>query len=536
MKYTIAKYLRISSEDIDLDGQDKFESNSIANQRNYVNDYIAKIPEFINCTVIEELDDGRSGTNFDRPGVQRLIALAQAGKVQCIVVKDLSRWGRNYLEVGDFLEQKFPAWGVRFISINDCYDSATLNGGTGGIDIAFKNLIYELYSHDLSQKVRSAKISATLSGKSINGYAFYGYSKDPNNRHKLVIDEPAAIVVRRLYDLAEQGYTLLKLAKTLNAEGVVTPGERQEQKGEKNHWKRAQTTMWDSSRIGIILSDERYTGKLIFGKKKNPEVSKSKQVKVPESDWIVVDGAIPSIITQEQFQRVRAIINGRNRGKNNKNSTLLFAKKLKCGHCGRALCPERYKGIITYHCATKWLIDAPDCKWGSVRESELADVVLTALRHQIELAMNKETQRKQKAKTARITAESLRSDISSLRRFIEKANTAKMSLWERYNAGELTRENFQAESAKITAQVTEYETKAAELESNAENMERTSGNASPIEEQLLSHATIESLTPEILDKFVQRVNVHSPDRIEVVFKFADPLESAMGGNPLRHPI
>ena len=168
MAYTIYKYLRISAEDIDLDGFDKFESNSIANQRALLDDFIGRMPEFAGCEVMEELDDGRSGTNFSRPGVQRLIGLAQAGKAQCIVVKDLSRWGRNYIEVGDFLEQKFPEWGVRFISLNDAYDSAMLNGATGGIDIAFRNLIYHLYSQDLSEKVRTAKASAAKSGLSLD--------------------------------------------------------------------------------------------------------------------------------------------------------------------------------------------------------------------------------------------------------------------------------------------------------------------------------------------------------------------------------
>ena len=145
MAYVIAKYLRISAEDIDLDGVDKYESNSIAHQRALLDDYIANVPEFQSCEVIEELDDGQTGTNFSRPGIKRLLDMAERGEIHCIICKDLSRFGRSYIEVGDYLEQKFPAWGLRFISLNDGYDSAKLGGGTAGIDIAFRNLIHELY-------------------------------------------------------------------------------------------------------------------------------------------------------------------------------------------------------------------------------------------------------------------------------------------------------------------------------------------------------------------------------------------------------
>jgi DNA invertase Pin-like site-specific DNA recombinase len=216
-KYVIAKYLRISAEDIDLDGFAKFESNSIVHQRALLDDFIANMPEFQdrNIEIIEALDDGKSGTNFLRDGVQRLIKMAEKGEVHCIICKDLSRWGRSYIEVGDFLEQKFPMWGVRFISITDVYDSASLRGGTAGIDIAFRNLIYELYSQDLSEKVRSGKMSAAKSGKYTNAITFYGYIKDPKDHRKLLIDESSATVVRRIFEFAAQGVFPTEIEKPL---------------------------------------------------------------------------------------------------------------------------------------------------------------------------------------------------------------------------------------------------------------------------------------------------------------------------------
>jgi DNA invertase Pin-like site-specific DNA recombinase len=315
MKYTIAKYLRISAEDIDLDGCDKYESNSIGNQRDLLDDFITRIPEFAGCEIIEALDDGRTGTNFLRPGVQRLIELAEKGAVNCIIVKDLSRWGRNYLEVGDFLEQKFPAWGTRFISINDMYDSAKLNGATGGIDIAFRNLIYEMYSHDLSEKVRSARFSAAKQGKFMGGYGFFGYKKDPTDRHKLIIDPAAAPTVERIFELALDGHTQSQIAKRLNAEGCETPQQAKTRQGARNKWRRGLSDNWYGEQVSNILRDERYTGKLIFGKTRVKEVGKQEFDRVPREDWIVADGAIPALITQELFDKTRALFSSRSQAK-----------------------------------------------------------------------------------------------------------------------------------------------------------------------------------------------------------------------------
>jgi hypothetical protein len=226
-------------------------------------------------------------------------------------VKDLSRWGRNYIEVGDFLEQKFPAWGVRFISVNDSYDSAKLNGITGGIDIGFKNLIYEMYSQDLSEKVRSAKDNLARSGKCANAIPFYGYDKDHQNKGKLVIDPPAAAVIQRIFDLAAQNKTPNQIAKIFNEENVTTAQERKMQLGYRRRWTSGDASFWYGSIISVIIRDERYTGKWIYGKRRMLEIGKQNPVMSPESEWIVVPDAIPAIISQEQFNSANKHVDSR---------------------------------------------------------------------------------------------------------------------------------------------------------------------------------------------------------------------------------
>ena len=289
----IALYMRISNQDV---------NGSIANQRMLLRDFIGKTPEFARCKITEFTDDGFTGTNFARPGVQQLIEAARCGRIQCIIVKDLSRFGRNYIEVGDYLEQKFPAWGVRFIAPGDNYDSA--RRGNTPTDSAFRNLIYQIYSQDLSVKCRSGKDAATKRGKIISPYPAFGYDKDKNDRHKLVPDPIDAPIVLRIFNLAEQGHSVPAIAKLLNAENIPTKQMSKHRKGFTKKWGRG--SGWNNSAVRDILQNECYTGKWIYGKTRTVRVGARAVKKQPRSKWIIVPGALPAIITEEQFAAVQA--------------------------------------------------------------------------------------------------------------------------------------------------------------------------------------------------------------------------------------
>jgi DNA invertase Pin-like site-specific DNA recombinase len=525
MKYTIMKYLRISAEDIDLDGFDKFESNSIANQRDLLNDFIAKIPDFADCEIVEELDDGRTGTNFLRPGVQRVIEMAQSGKINVIIVKDLSRWGRNYLEVGDFLEQKFPEWGVRFISINDNYDSANFVGATGGIDIAFRNLIYEMYSQDLSEKVRSAKLSAAKSGKNCNAEAFYGYIKDPTDTRKLAVDEPAAEIVRRIFDLAAQDYTSERIARTLNDEKIPTPQERKMQLGSKRRWRKTASTFWYSSVICLIIKDERYTGKLIYGRKRTDGVGSGKQVPVPENEWTVVPGAIPAIITEELFQTAQFNAAKRSKSVKSQSDTVyLLSGKIKCGRCGMAMKSVRSSTAHYYYCYTGRLTDRYGCTEFKIYESDIASAVLAALQQQ--MAFADKARELLDIKTEQLTPniEKLKAEIDRLQRQIEKTKTTKMSLWEKYHNGNITAEAFQQENEKADDQAQQYAGKIPVLQEEIRKLESETGRENIFVERFSKQSGITELTRSIVEEFVKEIKVFAADRIEIVFNYADEYE------------
>jgi DNA invertase Pin-like site-specific DNA recombinase len=521
------KYLRISSEDIDLDGLEKYESNSIVNQRALLDDFIFKVPEFNGVEILEVIDDGRTGTNFQRPGVQKLLDLAERGKIQCIIVKDLSRFGRNYLEAGDYLEQIFPAWGVRFISVNDIYDSAAHNGSTGGIDIAFRNLIAELYSQDLSEKIKSARIALNKSGKTSAPYGFFGYIIDPNVRNKLIIDEPAAMIVRLIYNLCEKGLSTAKIAHKLNEDGVQTPCERKKEQGAKRDYSgRSKVSIWDKSAIKRILGDERYTGKHIYGKVKRTGVGKKNMTAVPQSEWIVVPNAFPAIISDEQFKRVREFMqnNAKSKSVSQKNIKPLFYRKILCASCGKALNRIRLKDGYAYYCDTIKYKDGLECMRGKISENTIIESTLAALKLQAQFADNVKSLKKSNAKSSAVTITRFHGEIQSLQKLIDKSNSTKLALWEKQHAGRMTKEAFQSESENLSNQVKAYTEKIAEFEAQVRVLEMESGQENVFVERFSKQFGITGLSREIIAEFIQAIHIYAPDRIEITLNYADEYE------------
>lgn len=246
-KYHIAIYLRLSKEDDKL----KKESNSIAMQRLLLQSYVAE--NFEECELSEFCDDGYTGTNFERPGMQAMLKMVKSGEIDCILVKDFSRFARDYIELGSWLEQIFPFLGVRFISVNDHYDSCDFQGSIAGLDVNFKNLLYDLYSKDLSGKVRSSLAARKEKGQYISANSPFGYEKDPKDRHALLIAEDEAEIVRRIFSLTVEGYTSVEIARLFNETRVKTPIEFKIEKGKTNKMPKGERFLWSSSAICQIL-------------------------------------------------------------------------------------------------------------------------------------------------------------------------------------------------------------------------------------------------------------------------------------------
>ena len=299
-----AAYLRLSIED-----GDKAESNSIGNQRELIRDFAAERPGL--HLVEEYADDGYTGTNFERPGFKRMMEDIKSGKINCIIVKDLSRLGRNYIEMGKYLEQIFPMMGIRFIAINDNYDNANSESSdSDSIVVPFKNLLNDSYCRDISIKVRSQLDMKRRKGEFIGGYAIYGYCKDERNKNRLVVDEYAADIVRSIYRRKLEGMSAQAIAEQLNSENVLAPSEYKRLCGLNYHsgFKAGTHAKWQAIQVLRILKNEIYTGTMVQGRRQKINYKIKKIRDVEESGWIRVPNMHEAIIPQKLFDTVQEVL------------------------------------------------------------------------------------------------------------------------------------------------------------------------------------------------------------------------------------
>lgn len=294
----IAIYMRLSKED---EGGD--ESNSIHMQRILLQAYVDE--HFKGCQLMEFKDDGYSGTNFERPAVTELLNLVKSSELDCIIVKDFSRFSRDYIELGSYMEQIFPFMKVRFISINDNYDSSTQLGTTGSLDVSFKHLLYDLYSKDLSVKVKTSLASIKEGGTYVSGLCPFGYEKAQDDRHKLLVATDEAEIVKRIFALTLNGQTSTQIARLFNQEGVKTPIEYKMAKGKTKCTPKGDGFHWITSGICQILRNEFYVGDIVYGKYKRSQVGGKSQL-LPRAEWKIHRNHHEPIISREDFERIQA--------------------------------------------------------------------------------------------------------------------------------------------------------------------------------------------------------------------------------------
>lgn len=518
-EYIIAKYLRLSLEDADLDPFEKDESNSISNQRKLIDNVISDKFAGRKIKVLEFVDDGRSGTNFERPGVTELLELAKQGKINCIIVKDFSRWGRDYITVGDYLEQIFPFLQIRFISVNDDYDSDTLQYGSAGmVDVGFKNIMHDLYSKELSQKLKLTKQQLFAAGKYHSSFAFYGYWKSPKEKYKLVIDNETANVVRKIFKWAERGMKTTQIAKKLNDKKVPTPMmflSRQKSfkwyLKDENHGK-----MWTSASVLRILKDERYTGKCIYGRTKVVSVGSKRSVKLPEDQWIVVPDMFPVIVSQERYDRVQPKLKKHVKSSNNKTDRL-FSGNIRCGHCGYALAyhPAQFP---YYQCHTHVISDAV-CYGNRILEKDLADIILSMAKKYAATVIEAQTEIESRRKDDRSKATELKKRIVQMRKEESRLLSKNNELFESLIDGDLDDVDYRKQTAANTDKVMTLREEIEKLSVEVEAL--TPDTDVKTERRLLKRLlSLEKLDKELVDCLVKTVEIYSGGKIHVVWKFS----------------
>ena len=376
----VAMYLRLSSEDGDLKDTGKAESESISNQRGLLQNFISSRSEFSGAEISEFCDDGWSGKNFERPDFLRMMEQVKQGQIHCIVVKDLSRFGRDYLVVGNYISRVFPFMGVRFIAVNDGFDSSRPQD-IDSLDTSFKTLIYDLYSRELSGKVKNAKRMRAEKGFFLSPFAPYGYVKDPEDKNRLLIDKEAAEVVRRIFAWTIDGVRPTEIAAMLNREGVPTPMLYKRAAGcSRDRWPSIhEENFWTQGNIFKILRDERYIGKCVYGKRERDMVGNWHTVKRSRADWIVVDETHEGIVSKDDFQKVASRMKEYREFVPSVSEKNPLRRKVICGTCGHAMMLSNTKNA-RYHCRTLHLETEFNCTSEGILQADVHEMVVTLIR------------------------------------------------------------------------------------------------------------------------------------------------------------
>jgi len=522
-EYVIAKYLRLSSEDVDLKQSDKLESNSISNQRNLLDSYINSIPEFSGAKVIEFCDDGWSGKNFERPAFQEMLTQIRAGKINCIIVKDLSRFGRDYLTVGNYISRIFPFMGVRFIAVNDGFDSIRPMD-TDSLDTSFKTLLYDLYSRELSRKVRSAKRFRAQKGYCVASKAPYGYMKDPDDKNRLIIDPPAAEVVRRIFHMVAEGNSAVQTARALNDEHIQTPMLYKVAAGCYNSaWLCIDgENFWTGSAIIRIVRNECYIGKAIYGKRYTDVIGSGHSKKVKRENWIVVENMHEAIVSKEEFDRAQDRLE-RFSEHNVKSGGLPLTGKVKCGICGRAMRRRRAKQSYFY-CGTPLVTDNFSC----TTERTLEEDVLSAIRDglhtmaaaAVELSLVQEEQsRSQKKDISRLLGR-----LSALKEAAAQRKQQVKELYETYALGEMGRDEYLERKTALQNECDGILTEISNLEASIESTDTDGEQSCQLIERLKQYTDVQELTREIVEDVVKEVRIYPGRRMEIVWNCQDEFE------------
>lgn len=523
-----ALYVRLSRED-----GDKEESDSVGNQRELLASFVRLEADIEPYDIYT--DDGYSGTNFERPAFQRMMEDVKNHAVNCVIVKDLSRFGRNYIEVGQYIEKIFPFMNVRFISVNDMLDSVKNPQAMNNLIVPFKNIINDEYCRDISNKVRSSLDLKRRQGKFIGSFAAYGYQKDPEDHHRLVIDEEAASVVRQIFQWFVSGTSILGIARRLNELGVPNPSAYK--KGCGLHYAhstgKANDGFWPDSSVRRILKNQVYTGCLVQGKNRIKSYKLKVSEAVPRDKWLIVPNAHEPIVDRELFEKAQSLFERDMRASPQTGQVTLLAGLMKCADCGRAmnrkLISQPNRDYSYYICSTFKKMNRGACTKHSIRSDRVEEIVLETLRRQIDVAVEMDSL------IAGINA-SVRANRSNqcLTRTLaqkenEKASLEKMklALYPDWKNGDLTREEYQQLRADFDRRIAGLDETLVRLRQEIKRADEGVDGGNAFLSAFVKYRNLEKLSREAAVELIDAIYVHEDGSLTIQFRFEDAFEQAV---------
>ena len=523
--YLTASYARLSKDD-----GDKAESDSINNQKELIRNFAKSHPDI---QIVEEYsDDGFSGVNFDRPDFKRMIEDIKAKKIKCVIVKDLSRFGRNYIETGKYIEEIFPFMGVRFIAINDDYDSTRKKTQSDNLVLPFKNLINDIYCKDISTKVRSNLNAKRKKGDYVGSFAPYGYKKSEENKNQLIVDEPAARIVKKMFDLKLVGKSNQGIADVLNNEKVPTPYEYRIQTEQGKNFNTSfeihSNPQWSVNAVLRILTNEVYLGHMVQGKSVRPNYKVKQPVKLDSNEWICVKNTHDAIVSQNNFDLVQKLLLMDTRTPPGQDTLYMFSGLVHCPNCGEHLIRKsislKKAKYVYYGCYTK--DRRIKCKGISIREDTLEQVVLEAIQRHIELIveMDELFSYVDKIPLQQQEIRDLDGRINELKKEITKYQKLKKSLHEDYQAGIINQEEYIDLKNIYNLEGKDLEPLIQDLKKKREEVLAGKSDNQECIDLFKEFRNITELNRYTLVMLISRIEVFSKEKIHICFAYQDEFD------------
>lgn len=528
-KYKTAAYLRLSKGDGDSDCSSKGESNSISNQRLIIERFLQDNEEFELAETY--VDDGYTGTNFDRPGVQKMLEDIDAGLIDCVIVKDLSRFGRERIETGMYILKEFESKGIRFIAINDNYDSLTAGSGDKHLVMPIKAMTNDFYSQDISNKVKASQSVKREKGEFMGAQAPFGYVKDPDNPNHLLVDPEAANIVRMIFAKRISGMSANEIAEHLKTAGVMTPSCYKEahDPSYRNTSTKPGRSNWTAKQVLTVLKNETYLGSVVQGKTRRVSYKVNRRVNIPEEEWCVVPNMHEPIVSESDFNIVKSLLKRDTMKASGRTGSYLFSGLLFCGDCGspmlRRLRRNKDGSHVSYIC--KGYTNKEGCSSHKMPADDLEKLV-TASRNNMmltlceysELAANID-----KIAVSKDEAIMQNEELAILREEIDKVETYRMGLFEDVQEGLISSEMYDRLKKQYDERINSINSSIEERTKMIDKLYSKGLEAETFINSFRNNPRIEKLDRVLLATLIDRILVYDNGTIEIVYRYSDEIKT-----------
>lgn len=515
--WNAALYIRLS---VEFNGQ---RGDSLETQKKIMESFAALHPDIQVSGIYT--DNGITGRTFERAAFQQMLADIEDGKINCIIVKDLSRLGRSTIDTGYYIEKYFPVRQVRFIAVNYQYDSEANQNNGEHIILPFKNMVNEAYAADISRKVRSQTRQSMKSGNYIGARPPYGYRKDPENCHKLIVNEETAPAVRDIFQWAADGVSLNRIATQLNEQGIITPGFYLVKCGLIKPGRLMGSGNWQTWTVTKILADEVYVGDMVQGKTKTIG---HKQVPTEPEEWIIVRDTHEPLISRELFEKVQEL-RRRAAAKSKDQVNIPYTEnvlrgRIFCGHCGKNLHRKRSHGEYFFHCISNGRIAKNYCPGVCLKETDLFNIILAYIMKEAETVIGNDLRLKEQDPRIAERKASAEKERKRLLASVEQNRSFLRSLYENLVTGILTSGEYvelkQDYESRITADIAQAQT----LEEYQKELDKQLHQFSSLAQKLTGINGSTELTARLVDELIEKIIVRDQQDIEIVFRFKSGFE------------